>query len=41
MNVRRSIAVIESSLAIHEEEEHGLKVIGALYRLEDGKVEFF
>ena len=41
MNVRHSIAVIESSLAIHEEEEHGLKVIRALYRLEDGKVEFF
>ena len=41
LNVRHSIAVIESSLAIHEEEEHGLKVIGALYRLEDGKVEYF
>ena len=40
LNVRHSIAVIENSLAIHEEEAHGLKVIGALYRLEDGTVDF-
>ena len=40
LNVRRSISVIENSLAIHEEEEHGLRVVGALYRLEDGSVEF-
>ena len=40
LNVRHSIAVIENSLAIHEEEEHGLRVVGALYHLEDGSVEF-
>lgn len=40
LNVRRSVAVIEDSFTIHEEEAHGLKVIGALYRLEDGAVEF-
>ena len=41
MNVRRSVSVIESSLEIRQEEtEHGLKVIGALYRLADGAVEF-
>lgn len=40
LNVRRSVAVIESSLDIQHAEEHGLKVIGALYRLESGAVEF-
>lgn len=40
LNVRRSVSVIESSFGIHREEEQGLKVIGALYRLEDGRVEF-
>ncbi|MBR3267877.1 MAG: carbonic anhydrase [Oscillospiraceae bacterium] len=41
MNVRRSVSRIESSLQIQHEEANGLKVIGALYRLETGKVEFF
>ena len=40
LNVKRSAAVIESSFEIHREEEHGLRVIGALYRLADGRVEF-
>ena len=40
LNVRRSVSLIESSFEIHREEEHGLKVIGAIYRLESGKVEF-
>ncbi|MCR5019938.1 carbonic anhydrase [Ruminococcus sp.] len=40
LNVKHSVDVIESSFEIHREEEHGLKVIGALYRLDDGKVEF-
>ena len=40
LNVRHSIAMIESSFEIHREEEHGLKVVGALYRLADGRVEF-
>ena len=41
LNVRRSIEIIKSSFAIHEEAEHGLRVTGALYHLEDGTVEFF
>lgn len=40
LNVRRSVDVIESSFEIHREEEHGLKVIGAIYTLADGRVEF-
>lgn len=41
LNVKRSVAMIESSLDIQNEEaEHGLKVVGAIYHLEDGKVEF-
>lgn len=40
LNVRHSVAQIESSLEVQREEEHGLRVIGALYRLESGKVEF-
>lgn len=39
-NVRHSVARIERSLQIRQEEEHGLRVIGAIYRLESGKVEF-
>ena len=40
LNVRHSIEMIESSLEIRQEEEHGLQVMGALYQLEDGSVEF-
>lgn len=41
LNAKRSVELIESSLDIqHIEEEQGLKVIGAIYHLEDGKVEF-
>ena len=40
MNVRRSVAQIENSFIIQQEEAHGLQVVGALYRLESGKVEF-
>lgn len=40
LNVRHSISIIENSLMIHEEEEHGLKVIGAVYHIESGVVEF-
>ena len=40
LNVRHSIEMIESSFEIHREEKHGLRVVGALYRLEDGVVEF-
>lgn len=41
LNVRHSIHMIESNLDIHKmEEEQGLKVIGAVYHVEDGHVEF-
>ncbi len=40
LNIRHSIAVLESSFEIHQEEEHGLKVIGAVYHLQDGRVDF-
>ena len=40
LNVKRSVSIIESSLEIQKDEEHGLKVIGAVYRIEDGTVEF-
>ena len=40
MNVHQSVAMIENSFAIQQEEAHGLHVIGALYRLESGVVEF-
>ena len=40
MNVRHSVDLIEQSFEIHREEEHGLRVVGALYRLNDGVVEF-
>ena len=38
--LKHSAAVIESSVEIHREEEHGLKVVCAMYRLADGRVEF-
>ena len=41
LNVRRSVELIESSLEIHEmEEDYGLRVIGAMYRIDTGEVEF-
>ena len=41
LNVLHSKAVIEASLQIQKDEkEYGLKVIGAMYHLEDGTVEF-
>ena len=40
LNVKRSVSVIEESFEIQREEEHGLKVVGAIYRLENGLVEF-
>ena len=40
LNVRHSVRRIEESLDIRREEEHGLQVIGALYRLRTGEVEF-
>jgi carbonic anhydrase len=40
LNVRQSVSIIESSLEIQKDEKQGLKVIGAVYRIEDGTVEF-
>ena len=40
LNVRHSVDLIGQSFEIQNEEQHGLRVIGALYRLADGKVEF-
>ncbi|MBR3105068.1 MAG: carbonic anhydrase [Lachnospiraceae bacterium] len=40
LNVKQSIDIIESSLEIQKDEEHGLKVVGAVYDIEDGTVEF-
>ena len=40
LNVQQSVRIIESSLEIQKDEEHGLKVIGAIYRIENGTVEF-
>lgn len=41
LNVARSVDIIEHSLDIrHLEEEDGLKVVGAMYHIDDGHVEF-
>ena len=40
LNVRHSVRRIEESLDIRHEEEHGLRVVGALYHLQTGEVEF-
>ena len=40
LNVKNSVQVIKESLKVQEDDEHGLKVCGAVYHLEDGKVEF-
>ena len=40
LNVQHSIKIIEGSFEIHREEEHGLKVVGAVYHLESGSVDF-
>ena len=41
LNVKHSCDIIEHSLQIQkDEEEYGLKVLGAIYHLESGEVEF-
>ena len=40
LNVQQSVRIIESSLEIQKDEENGLKVVGAIYRIEDGAVDF-
>ena len=39
LNVKRSASIIEKSLCLNN-EENGAKVLGAVYHLEDGRVEF-
>ena len=42
LNVQYCMKLIEDSLEIQKEEtEHGLQVMGAIYHLEDGRVDFF
>lgn len=40
LNVRHSVKKIEENLKVGQNEEHGLCVRGALYHIENGKVEF-
>ena len=41
LNVRHSVQEIEKSLCIHNiKAETGLRVVGAMYHIEDGSVEF-
>ena len=40
LNVEHSIALIENNLDIRAMEKEGLKVVGAIYHIEDGRVEF-
>ena len=40
LNVKHSVQIIENSFEIFREEQHGLKVIGAVYHIENGKVDF-
>ncbi len=40
LNTLNSVRTIEDSIQIKREEKLGLEVVGALYRLEDGRVEF-
>ena len=40
LNIKHSIEVIKNSFEIHREEEHGLKVIGTIYHISDGSVNF-
>lgn len=41
LNVKRSVHIIDSNVDIHHmEEEDGLQVVGAVYHIEDGRVEF-
>lgn len=40
LNVAHSVEVIDSNVDIKHLEEEGLMVVGAIYHLEDGRVEF-
>lgn len=40
LNINNSVASIKESLHISDEAEDGLKVVGAMYHIDDGHVEF-
>lgn len=40
LNIRHSIEMIHHSLLVKEEEKHGLEVLGAIYHIDSGEVEF-
>lgn len=40
LNVERSVKIIDENVDIQHLEEEGLQVVGAIYHLEDGRVEF-
>lgn len=40
LNVERSVSKIKENLKYQEDGEHGVKVCGALYHIDSGKVEF-
>ena len=40
LNIQRSMNIIEHSLDILKMEEKGMRVVGAVYHIEDGRVEF-
>jgi len=40
LNVKRSVRLIETNIDMITLEEHGVKVLGAMYHLRDGHVEF-
>lgn len=40
LNVKRSVEIIEQNADIKHLESEGLKVMGAIYHIEDGRVEF-
>ncbi len=40
LNVERSVKIIDENADIKHLEEEGLKVVGAIYHIDDGRVEF-
>lgn len=40
LNVKRSTSIIAKSLCLNNDDANGAKVLGAVYHLEDGRVEF-
>lgn len=40
LNVARSVSLVKDGLKLHEDAEGSVKVLGALYHIDSGKVEF-